>query len=91
MSLKKYSSDIAAYRLQQEVIGSRIFEAYKKLGLEKSSTDCYIILLMAYAWSRFRDFENYLWIVVVLDEDDIQLILGTIFFKFCYSWNTTRY
>ena len=30
---------------------------------------------MGYAQSSFRDFENYLRIVIGLDEDDIQLIL----------------
>ena len=30
---------------------------------------------MGYARSPFRDFESYLIIVVVLDEDDIRLIL----------------
>ena len=43
--------------------------------MEKSSTDGYIILLLAYARSPFRDFESYLRIVIDLDEDDIQLIL----------------
>ena len=38
-------------------------------------TDGYIILLMGYARSPFRDFESYLRIVVGLDEDDIQLNL----------------
>ena len=42
---------------------------------EKSSTDGYILLLMAYARSLFRDFESYLRIAVGLDEDDIRLIL----------------
>ena len=42
---------------------------------EKSSTDGYIILLMGYARSPFRDFENYLRVVVGLHENDIQLIL----------------
>ena len=42
--------------------------------MEKSSTDGYIILLMGYARSPYRDFESYLRIVIGLDEDDIQLI-----------------
>ena len=53
----------------------RIIGAYNKLRLEKSSTDDYIMLLMGYARSPFRDFESYLRIVVGLDEDDIQLLL----------------
>ena len=40
-------SDITPYHLQHEKIGPRIFEAYKKLRLEKSSIDGYFILLMA--------------------------------------------
>ena len=46
-----------------------------KLKLEKSSTDGYIITLMGYARSPFRDFESYLRIDVGLDEVDNQLIL----------------
>ena len=40
-----YFSDNTAYHLQHENIGPRIIEAYRKLGLKKSSTDGYIILL----------------------------------------------
>ena len=43
--------------------------------MEKSKTDGYIILLMGYARSPFRDFESYLRIVVGLDEEDIKKIL----------------
>ena len=42
--------------------------------LEKSSTDGYIILLLGYARSPFRDFEIYLRFIVGLGEDDIRLI-----------------
>ena len=41
---------------------------------EESSTDGYIILLLGYARSLFRDSEEYLRIVVGSDENDIQLI-----------------
>ena len=68
-------SDITPYHLQHEKLGPRNIEAYKKLRLEKSSTDGYIILLMDYARSSFRDLEGYLRIVVRLDEDDIQITL----------------
>ena len=61
--------------LQHETIAPRIIEAYKKLRLEKSSTDGYIILLMYYARSPFRDFESFLRMTSDLGEDDIQLIL----------------
>ena len=67
-------SDITPHHLQQEVIGPRFIEAFKKLRSEKSNADGYIILLMGYARSPFRDFESYFRIVVGLDEDDIQLI-----------------
>ena len=50
-------------------------ETYKKLRLEKSSTDGYDILLLGFARSPFRDFEGNLRIVVGLHEDDIQVIL----------------
>ena len=53
----------------------RIAETYWKLRLDKSSHDGYIILLMGYARSPFRDFESYLRIFVDLEEDNIQLIL----------------
>ena len=68
-------SDNTRYHLQLEKIGPRVIEAYRKLRLEKSSTDGYIIILMAYARSLYRDFESYLRIVFGLDEDEIQLIL----------------
>ena len=57
--------------LEHETIGPGITKAYWKLRSEKSSTDGYIIFLMGYARSPFRDFESYLRIVVGLDEDDI--------------------
>ena len=60
---------------QDEIIGPRIFSMNKKLENEMRMTDVYILLLMGYARSPFRDFESYLRIVVGLDEDDIQLIL----------------
>ena len=56
-------------------MGPRNIKAYWELGSEKSSTDGYILLLLGYARSLFRDFESYLRIVIGLDEDDIQLIL----------------
>ena len=54
--------------------GPRNFQAHRTLRLEKSSSDGYIILLMAYARSPFRDFQSYFRIIVGLDEDDIQVI-----------------
>ena len=60
--------------LEDETI-SRINKTYWKIRSEKSSTDGYIILLMGYARSLFRDFESYLRIVIGIDEDDIRLIL----------------
>ena len=61
--------------LEDETIRPCINKAYWKLRSEKSSTDGYIILVMGYARSPFRDFESYLRIVVGSDKDDIQLIL----------------
>ena len=46
-------SDIEQYHLPHEKLVPRFIEAYKKLGLEKSSTDGYIILKMSYARSSF--------------------------------------
>ena len=68
-------SDVTPSRLQHEIIGSRLIEAYKKLRLEKSSTDGYNIPIVGHARSPFREIESLLRIVVGLDEDDIQLIL----------------
>ena len=56
-------------------IGPPIIEAYRKIRLEKLGIDGYIRVLMGYARSLFQDFEIYLRIIVVLDENDIQLIL----------------
>ena len=60
---------------EDETLAPRIAETYWKLRLHKTSHDGYIILLMGYARSPFRDFESYLRIVVGLEEDNIQLIL----------------
>ena len=68
-------SDITSSHLRHEIIGPRIIQAYKKLVLEKSSTDGYILILMGYARFPFRAFETYFRIAFGLDEDDIQLIL----------------
>ena len=68
-------SGITPSHLQHEKIGPRLIQAYNKLGSEKSSTDGFIMLVMGYGRSLFRDFESYLRIVVDLDENDIQLIL----------------
>ena len=67
--------NITGYHLEDETIGPRIIKTYWDLRSEKSSTHGYIILLMGYARSPFRDFESYLRIVVGLDDDDIRLIL----------------
>ena len=75
-------SDITPYHLQHEMIGPRVIQTYWKLRSEKSSTDGYIILLMGYARSLFRDFESYLRLVVGLNEDDFQLILKSYNEKF---------
>ena len=61
--------------LEDETLAPRIAETYRKLRSDKSSHDGYIILLMGYARSLFRDFESYFRIVIGLDEHDIQLIL----------------
>ena len=61
--------------LEDETLAPRIAETYWKLRLDKISHDGYIILLMGYAKSPFRDFESYLRIFVGLEEDNIRLIL----------------
>ena len=67
--------NITDSHLEDETVAPRIIETYWKLRSDKSSHDGYIILLMGYARSPFRDFESYLRIVIGLEEDNIQLIL----------------
>ena len=55
------------------MFGPRINKAYRKIRLEKSSTDGYNTLLMNYAGTSFQDYKLYLRIEVGLDGDDIQL------------------
>ena len=50
-------SDVTPYHLQHEKFGPRINEAYKKLRLEKSSTDGCITLILGNVRPPFRDFE----------------------------------
>ena len=67
--------EITDDRLENEILPPRIAETYWKLRNHKTSHDGYIILLMGYARSPFRDFEKYIRIFVGLEEDNIQLIL----------------
>ena len=60
--------------LQHDIIEPRNIQAYVKIRKEKSSTDGYILILLGYAKSTFRDFERYMRTVGGLDEDDIQFI-----------------
>ena len=68
-------SHITREHLQDEIIGPRIIDEYYKLSTGKMNTDGYMILLLGYSRSLFRDFESYLGIVVGLEEEDIQLVL----------------
>ena len=68
-------SHITIEHLDDEILGPRIFDEFIKLSNEKKNSDGYIILLLGYSASPFRDFESYLRLVVGLDEEDIQLIL----------------
>ena len=67
--------EITDDHLEDETLAPRIAETYWKLRNHKTSHDGYIILLMGYARSPFRDFESYLRIVVGFEEKDDQLIL----------------
>ena len=67
--------NITDSHLEDETLAPRIAETYRKLRSDKSIHDGYIILLMGYARSPFRDFESYLRVVFGLEEDNIQLIL----------------
>ena len=68
-------SNITDAHLEDDKLGPQIADTYWKLRSDKSSHDGYIILLMGYARSPFRDFESYLRIVIGLEEDNIRLIL----------------
>ena len=68
-------SHITDKHLDDEVLGRRIIDEYIKLSRERMNTDGYMLLLLDYGRSLFRDFESYLRIVVGLDEEDIQLFL----------------
>ena len=68
-------SHITDKHLDDEVLGQRIIDEYIKLSRERMNTGGYMLLLLDYGRSLFRDFESYLRIVVGLDEEDIQIIL----------------
>ena len=61
--------------LDDEILGPRIIDEFIKLSIEERDRDGYMILLLGYSASPFRDFESYLRPVIGLDERDIQLIL----------------
>ena len=67
--------NIADSHLEDETLAPRIAETYRKLRSDKSSHDGYIILLMGYVRSPFRDFESYLRIVIGLEEKNIRFNL----------------
>ena len=66
-------SHITLEHLQDEVLGPRITDEFYRLSNEKKNSDSYMILLLGYARSPFRDFESCLSIVVGLDEEDIRI------------------
>ena len=68
-------SNTSHQRLQDGEIGLRIISTCRNLEIEKRVTDDCNIVILGYARSLFRDFENYPRIVVGLDELDNQLIL----------------
>ena len=74
--------EITDSHLEDETLTPLIIDTYQKLRSDKTSHDGYIILLMGYARSPFRDFESYLRIVVGLEEDNIRLILKQYIEKF---------
>ena len=66
---------ITIEHLDDEILGPRIIDEFIKLSNEKKNSDGYLVLLLGYCASSFRDFESCLRLVVGLDEEDIQLIL----------------
>ena len=75
-------SHIPQEHLEDEIIGPRIIDEFIKLSNEKKNSDGYMLLILGYARSHFRDFESYLRIVVGLDEEDFQLILKQYYSHF---------
>ena len=67
-------SNITPEHLQDKTIGPCKFSAFKEPENEERRSDGYIILLMGYTRSPFRDFESILRIVIGLHEADMQLI-----------------
>ena len=65
--------EITDSHLEDETLSPLIIDTYQKLRSDKTSHDGYIVLLMGYARSPFRDFESYLRIKVGMEENDIQL------------------
>ena len=65
---------ITNQHLDDRIIGPCIVNDFIKLSIEKKNSDGYLILLLGYSASSFRDFEIYLRLVVGLSEEDIQLI-----------------
>ena len=65
---------ITPKHLQDDEIGRRIIDEFLKISHENKNSDGYMILLLGYGRSLFRDSESYLRIVIGLDEEDIQLI-----------------
>ena len=68
-------SNTTDVHLEVDKLGPQRADTYWELRSDKSSHDGYIILLMGYAKSPFRDIESYLRIVIGLEEDNIRLIL----------------
>ena len=68
-------SDFSPEDLLHEKRRPNIIKIYRKLSTEKGQIDGYYLLLRDYVHSPFRDFESFIRIVVVLNEDDIQLVL----------------
>ena len=68
-------SHITDDHLNDEILRPRIIDEYIRLSNEKRDSDGFIMLLIGYCASSFRDFESYLRLVIGLDKQDIQLIL----------------
>ena len=66
---------ITTEHLDDEILGPHIIDEYNKLSIEEKNRDGYMVFLLRYSASSFRDFESYLRPVVGLDEEDVQLIL----------------
>ena len=68
-------SDLTATDLQDDIIGSFIFEDYRDQVTKRMKDGQYMNILSIYTKSVFQDFEKFLRTQIDLVEDDIKMVL----------------